>query len=99
MHNENQSLIFEVSKEGRVGYNLEPLDVPDFDLAELLPSGYVREEAAEEEAGDCGRDVAGIRPGLAVIGALVDATVLADQRDLPCPGGRQRQRGRIATPE
>ena len=47
MHNENQSLIFEITKPGRVGYNLEPLDVEDYDLADLLPAGYVREEAAE----------------------------------------------------
>jgi glycine dehydrogenase subunit 2 len=47
MNHENQPLIFEITKEGRVGYALEPLDVPDFDLADLLPEGYVREEAAE----------------------------------------------------
>ena len=47
MNHENQPLIFEITKEGRVGYALEPLDVPDYDLAELLPEGYVREEAAE----------------------------------------------------
>jgi len=47
MNHENQPLIFEMTKEGRVGYALEPLDVPDYDLAELLPEGYVREEAAE----------------------------------------------------
>lgn len=47
MHNEHQALIFELTREGRVGYNLEPLDVEDYDLADLLPAGYVREEAAE----------------------------------------------------
>ena len=47
MLNENQSLIFEITKPGRVGYNLEPLDVEDYDLADLLPAGYVREEVAE----------------------------------------------------
>lgn len=47
MHNENQSLIFEITKPGRVGYNLEPLDVPDFDLEELLPKELVRQEPAE----------------------------------------------------
>ena len=46
MHNEHQPLIFELTREGRVGYNLEPLDVEDYDLADLLPAGYVREEAA-----------------------------------------------------
>ena len=47
MHNENQSLIFEITKPGRVGYNLEPLDVEDYDLTDLLPTGYIRQEAAE----------------------------------------------------
>lgn len=47
MHNENQSLIFEISKEGRVGYSLEALDVPEVDLADLLPANLVRSEAAE----------------------------------------------------
>jgi len=47
MHNENQSLIFELSKEGRVGYSLPELDVPEVDLEELLPEGYVRDEAPE----------------------------------------------------
>ncbi|MGM9945171.1 MAG: aminomethyl-transferring glycine dehydrogenase subunit GcvPB [Lysinibacillus sp.] len=46
-HNENQPLIFELTKEGRVGYSLEPLDVPEIDLGELLPAGYAREELAE----------------------------------------------------
>ena len=45
MHNENQSLIFEISKEGRVGYSLEALDVPEVDLADLLPANLVRSEA------------------------------------------------------
>ena len=47
MHNENQSLIFEISKEGRVGYSLEALDVPEVDLGDLLPANLVRAEAAE----------------------------------------------------
>ncbi len=47
MHNENQSLIFEITKEGRVGYSLEALDVPEIDLADLLPANCIREEAAE----------------------------------------------------
>ena len=47
MHNENQSLIFEISKEGRVGYSLEALDVPEVDLADLLPANLVRSEATE----------------------------------------------------
>ena len=39
MNHENQPLIFEITKEGRVGYALEALDVPDFNLNELLPEG------------------------------------------------------------
>lgn len=47
MHKDNQPLIFEVSTEGRIGYSLPDLDVPEVDLASLLPEGMVREEAAE----------------------------------------------------
>ena len=32
MHKDNQSLIFEITKEGRVGYSLPELDVPELDL-------------------------------------------------------------------
>ncbi|OCA91086.1 glycine dehydrogenase (aminomethyl-transferring) [Bacillus sp. FJAT-27225] len=44
MHNEDQPLIFEVSKPGRIGYSLPEMDVPELDLNGLLPVGYVREE-------------------------------------------------------
>ncbi|WP_043932786.1 aminomethyl-transferring glycine dehydrogenase subunit GcvPB [Bacillus sp. EB01] len=44
MHNEDQSLIFEISKPGRIGYSLPEMDVPELDLNGLLPVGYVREE-------------------------------------------------------
>ncbi|WP_342511384.1 aminomethyl-transferring glycine dehydrogenase subunit GcvPB [Sporosarcina sp. FSL K6-1522] len=47
MHKDNQPLIFELTKEGRVGYSLPELDVPELDLSGLLPEGFVREEAAE----------------------------------------------------
>ncbi|KZE40130.1 glycine dehydrogenase [Bhargavaea cecembensis] len=47
MHKENQPLIFEISKEGRIGYSLPELDVPETDLAGLLPEGLLREEPAE----------------------------------------------------
>ncbi|WP_213422973.1 aminomethyl-transferring glycine dehydrogenase subunit GcvPB [Bhargavaea massiliensis] len=47
MHKENQPLIFEISKEGRIGYSLPELDVPETDLSGLLPEGLVREEPAE----------------------------------------------------
>ncbi|MFF2754344.1 aminomethyl-transferring glycine dehydrogenase subunit GcvPB [Psychrobacillus sp. NPDC058041] len=47
MHKDNQPLIFEITKEGRVGYNLPELDVPEVDLASLLPQGVLREEEAD----------------------------------------------------
>lgn len=47
MHKDNQPLIFEMTKEGRVGYSLPELDVPEIDLADLLPEGLVRVEAAD----------------------------------------------------
>ncbi|MGM9921492.1 MAG: aminomethyl-transferring glycine dehydrogenase subunit GcvPB, partial [Bhargavaea sp.] len=47
MHKENQPLIFEISKEGRIGYSLPELDVPETDLSALLPEGLLREEPAE----------------------------------------------------
>jgi len=47
MHKDNQPLIFEITKEGRVGYNLPELDVPAVDLATLLPQGMLRVEEAE----------------------------------------------------
>ena len=47
MHKDNQPLIFELTREGRVGYSLPELDVPELDLSGLLPEGFIREEAAE----------------------------------------------------
>ncbi|TYS66405.1 glycine dehydrogenase subunit 2 [Bacillus infantis] len=47
MHNQDQLLIFEISKPGRTGYSLPELDVPEVDVAELLPEGYLREEEPE----------------------------------------------------
>lgn len=47
MHKDNQPLIFEITKEGRVGYSLPELDVPELDLSDLLPEGIKREDAAE----------------------------------------------------
>ncbi len=47
MHKEKQSLIFEITKEGRIGYSLPELDVPAVELDDLLPEGYKREEPAE----------------------------------------------------
>jgi glycine dehydrogenase subunit 2 len=47
MHNQDQALIFEISKPGRVGYSLPEMDIPAVALEELLPEGYIREEAPE----------------------------------------------------
>ncbi|MBO0586431.1 MULTISPECIES: aminomethyl-transferring glycine dehydrogenase subunit GcvPB [unclassified Sporosarcina] len=47
MHKDNQALIFEITREGRIGYSLPELDVPELDLSDLLPKGFVREEVAE----------------------------------------------------
>ncbi|SDM87108.1 glycine dehydrogenase (decarboxylating) beta subunit [Psychrobacillus sp. OK028] len=47
MHKDNQPLIFEITKEGRVGYNLPELDVPEVDLSTLLPQAILRAEEAE----------------------------------------------------
>ena len=47
VHKDNQPLIFEITKEGRVGYSLPELDIPEVDLNSLLPEGLLRDEAAE----------------------------------------------------
>lgn len=47
MHKDNQPLIFEITKKGRLGYNLPELDVPEVDLSTLLPQGMLRVEEAE----------------------------------------------------
>ncbi|XJZ26197.1 aminomethyl-transferring glycine dehydrogenase subunit GcvPB [Bacillota bacterium Lsc_1132] len=47
MHNQDQPLIFELTKTGRVGYSLPEMDVPDAPLESLLPKEYLREEAPE----------------------------------------------------
>ncbi|WP_078413742.1 aminomethyl-transferring glycine dehydrogenase subunit GcvPB [Priestia abyssalis] len=44
MHKDNQSLIFELSKEGRIGYSLPALDVPETNVEEFIPSDYIRTE-------------------------------------------------------
>ncbi|MCU9613850.1 aminomethyl-transferring glycine dehydrogenase subunit GcvPB [Caldibacillus lycopersici] len=46
MHNQELPLIFEISKEGRIGYSLPEKDVPEVELAELIPSEYIRTEDA-----------------------------------------------------
>jgi glycine dehydrogenase subunit 2 len=47
MHNQDQSLIFEISKPGRVGYSLPEMDVPTVALESLVPEEYIRVEEPE----------------------------------------------------
>ncbi|MDP1419345.1 aminomethyl-transferring glycine dehydrogenase subunit GcvPB [Peribacillus simplex] len=47
MNNQDQSLIFEISTSGRIGYSLPEMDVATFPLEEILPADYIREEEAE----------------------------------------------------
>ncbi|MGG1689768.1 aminomethyl-transferring glycine dehydrogenase subunit GcvPB [Heyndrickxia ginsengihumi] len=47
MLNEDQPLIFERSKPGRIGYSLPPLDVQELDLKEIFPTEYIRNEEPE----------------------------------------------------
>jgi glycine dehydrogenase subunit 2 len=47
MHKQDQPLIFELSKPGRIGYSLPELDVPETDLIELIPGEYIRSEEPE----------------------------------------------------
>ncbi|PID22986.1 glycine dehydrogenase (aminomethyl-transferring) [Sporosarcina sp. P3] len=47
MHKDNQSLIFELSKPGRIGYSLPELDVPEVDVTSILSQGVIRTEEAE----------------------------------------------------
>ncbi|CAH0345711.1 aminomethyl-transferring glycine dehydrogenase subunit GcvPB [Bacillus sp. CECT 9360] len=47
MNKQDQSLIFEISTPGRIGYSLPELDVEAVSIEEILPSEYIRDEAAE----------------------------------------------------
>ncbi len=47
MSNQDQALIFELSREGRIGYSLPELDVPEIELENLLSDTYIRDEEAE----------------------------------------------------
>ncbi|MBW8348093.1 aminomethyl-transferring glycine dehydrogenase subunit GcvPB [Bacillus sp. IITD106] len=47
MNNQDLKLIFEMSTPGRIGYSLPEMDVPEIDIAECLPEGYVRENEPE----------------------------------------------------
>ncbi|KAB2333839.1 aminomethyl-transferring glycine dehydrogenase subunit GcvPB [Bacillus mesophilum] len=47
MHKEDQPLIFELTKPGRIGYSLPELDIPEVDMSEMLPEEYLRVEEAD----------------------------------------------------
>ncbi|WP_453995061.1 aminomethyl-transferring glycine dehydrogenase subunit GcvPB [Bacillus nitroreducens] len=47
MNKQDQPLIFELSKPGRIGYSLPELDVPEVNLDEVIPSDYLRVEEPE----------------------------------------------------
>ncbi|MGD6815557.1 aminomethyl-transferring glycine dehydrogenase subunit GcvPB [Metabacillus sp. 84] len=47
MNKQDQALIFELSKSGRVGYSLPEMDIPAEDLSELLPGEYIRQTEPE----------------------------------------------------
>ncbi|WP_455662360.1 aminomethyl-transferring glycine dehydrogenase subunit GcvPB [Pradoshia sp.] len=44
MHKQDQPLIFELTKPGRIGYSLPEMDVPEISLSELLPDEFIRQE-------------------------------------------------------
>ena len=46
MSNQDQALIFELSKEGRIGYSLPELEVDELSLDELIPAVYIRTDEA-----------------------------------------------------
>ncbi len=47
MNNQDQTLIFEISTPGRIGYSLPEMDVTELTLEEILPTEYIRAEEAE----------------------------------------------------
>ncbi|MEH7380081.1 aminomethyl-transferring glycine dehydrogenase subunit GcvPB [Bacillus sp. JJ1533] len=47
MNKQDQPLIFELSKPGRIGYSLPELDVPEINIDEVIPSDYLRVEEPE----------------------------------------------------
>ena len=42
-----KALIFEISKPGRVAYDLPALDLPDVEMESILPEGFLRETPAQ----------------------------------------------------
>lgn len=47
MNKQDQPLIFELSKPGRIGYSLPDLDVPEINIDEVIPNDYLRVEEPE----------------------------------------------------
>ncbi len=47
MSKQDQPLIFELTKSGRVGYSLPDLDVPEVNIDEVIPADYLRVEEPE----------------------------------------------------
>lgn len=47
MHKEDLPLIFELSKSGRIGFSLPEIDIPQVNINELIPEGYLRENEAQ----------------------------------------------------
>lgn len=47
MDNKDFPLIFEISKEGRIGYSLPDMDVPEAEVENLIPADYIRTDAPE----------------------------------------------------
>lgn len=43
----DQALIFELSRPGRRAYELDPCDVPEQDVAALIPAAYLRKQPAQ----------------------------------------------------
>lgn len=42
MHKDDQALVFELSKPGRIGYSLPEMDVPEIEIENLIPEQYLR---------------------------------------------------------
>jgi glycine dehydrogenase subunit 2 len=47
MNKQDQPLIFELSREDRIGYSLPEMDIPEVELSDLIPNEYLREEEPE----------------------------------------------------
>ena len=46
-NHQDQPLIFELTRPGRVGYSLPEMDVPELNLEDVIPSDYIRVEEPE----------------------------------------------------